>query len=109
MSSLPTGAIRDAVASAAAGSGMFNSPVLEHEPVSAPGNGLTAAVTADRISPAPAASGLAATSVLLLLGVRLYTRLDAEPPRRHRHQPVRRRRRTDGVLHRRVHPGRPGA
>jgi hypothetical protein len=78
-SALNTTGIRDAVASAAAATGMFNTPVLEHEPVAEPGNGLTAAVTADRISPAPIASGLAATSVLLLLGVRLYTPLHSEP------------------------------
>ena len=77
-SALSTAAIRDAVHSAASASGMFNA-VLDHEPVTEPGNGLTAAITADRISPAPAASGLAATSVLLLLGARIYTPLHSEP------------------------------
>ncbi len=50
-----------------------------HEPKNAPGNGLTAAVWLDRIAPAPAASGLAATSAVLTFNVRLYTSMLAEP------------------------------
>jgi hypothetical protein len=78
MPDLNTAAIVDAVASDAAASGLFES-VNEHEPASSPGTGITAAVWVDRIFPVALMSGLASTSALLVLNVRLYTPMTAEP------------------------------
>jgi len=71
-------AILDAVASHAAKSGHFERVAL-HEPKSAPGPGLTAVVWWDRVTPLPAGSGLASTSALLVLWVRIYTNMLADP------------------------------
>ncbi|NGO68518.1 hypothetical protein [Streptomyces boncukensis] len=51
-----------------------------HEPKNPPGHGLTAALWVQRITPVPAASGLASTSVRLELGVRLYIPADTQDP-----------------------------
>lgn len=54
--------------------------VNQHEPKSAPGNGLTAAVWVDAIGPAPRASGLDATSGVVTLNLRIYTSFVAPDP-----------------------------
>jgi hypothetical protein len=72
-------AILDPVVSHALASGWFER-VNSHEPKSAPARaGLTAAVWSDYIGPAPGQSGLAATSTLVVLSVRLYTSMVQEP------------------------------
>lgn len=76
--SLNSKAIIDAAVSHAAASGYLER-VNSHEPKVAPLNGLTAAVWVDRITPIPLASGLAATSALLMLNVRLYSNLLQDP------------------------------
>ena len=53
--------------------------VNTHEPKNAPGNGLTAAIWVQQIAPLAAASGLAATSALLTVNVRLYSNMIQEP------------------------------
>lgn len=75
--SLGITSILDAVVSHALASGHFET-VNGHEPRSTPGNGLTAAVWADRITPVRT-SGLTSTSVLVVLNVRLYTNAQQEP------------------------------
>lgn len=57
--------------------GLFDR-VQTHEPKSAPGNGLTVAVWVDRITPV-LSSGLAATSILHVVQVRVYGPFSAEP------------------------------
>lgn len=69
--------ILDQVISHAAASGYFER-VNGHEPKSAPGNGLTAAVWVDRIEPINV-SGLANTSGRVTVNVRLYTSFIGEP------------------------------
>lgn len=76
--SLDITGILNAVVSHAAASGYLER-VNAHEPKSAPGNGLSAAVWIDRIAPLPAASGLAQTSALLTVNVRIYSNMLAEP------------------------------
>jgi hypothetical protein len=71
-------AIVDALASHAASLGAFER-VNEHEPESPPGLGLTAAVWADYLGPAPSGSGLSATTGLLIMNVRAYSSMNAEP------------------------------
>jgi len=78
MPNLSTAAIINAVVSSAAATGFFER-VNEHEPVSSPGNGITAAVWVDRIVPAPGASGLASTAALFVLNLRIYSLAQAEP------------------------------
>lgn len=68
----------DALASHAMASGYFEK-VNQYEPRSAPNTDLTAAIWFQNIKPAPAASGLAATSILLVMTVRLYTSAIKEP------------------------------
>ncbi|MES9522465.1 hypothetical protein [Streptomyces capoamus] len=70
--------ILDAVVTHALTSGYF-SQVNGHEPKSAPGTGLSAAVWVEQIGPARGGSGLAATSTRLALNVRLYTPMVQEP------------------------------
>lgn len=53
--------------------------VNTHEPKSAPGTGISAAVWVDRIGPVPAGSGLTSTTGLLTLMVRLYSNMLADP------------------------------
>lgn len=71
-------AIVDTLVSHAMALGAFE-VVNGHEPESAPGHGLTAAVWADYLGPAPSGSGLAATTGLLIMNVRVYSSLRAEP------------------------------
>jgi len=52
--------------------------VLGHEPKSAPGNGLSAAVWVDSIRPV-LSSGLTSTSARLVLKLRVYTNMLADP------------------------------
>jgi hypothetical protein len=72
-------AIMAAAGSHAAASGHFDR-VVGHEPKSAPGRGLSAAVWVARLVPVPAASGLSRTSALLVLNVRCYMNMLADPP-----------------------------
>lgn len=67
------------VMSGALQTGLFET-VNGHEPKSAPGNGLTAAVWVDTITGVGAASGLSATSGVVTLNVRIYTPFLQEPP-----------------------------
>ena len=66
------------VASHAQTVGIFEA-VRQHEPKNAPGLGLSVAVWVDEIRPLPARSGLAVTSVLLVLNVRIYSPMVQEP------------------------------
>jgi len=66
-----------AVKSHALATGLFEN-VLGHEPKSAPGNGLTAAVWVQNLRPA-VASGLDSTSARLQLSVRVYMNMLADP------------------------------
>lgn len=70
--------ILTAVRDHALASGLFDA-VNGHEPKSAPGRGLTAAVWVDEIRPAPGGSGLARTSAVFDVNVRLYTSMLADP------------------------------
>jgi hypothetical protein len=70
--------ILDQVVSHAEATGLFET-VNGHEPKSAPGNGLTCAVWAQRIAPVALASGLAATTGLVILNVRVYTSMLQQP------------------------------
>jgi hypothetical protein len=70
-------AIIDAVASHASATGWFDR-FNGHEPKNAPGNGLTGAVWLEGVRPV-ASSGLASSSALLVLNVRLYTSMLQEP------------------------------
>ena len=71
-------AIFDAVVSLALQSGRFDS-VNQHEPKSAPGTGITCSIWMQQIRPVPRASGLAATTGLLILYERLYTSFLSQP------------------------------
>lgn len=70
--------ILNAVVSHAGRLGFFER-INGHEPVSAPGSGLTAAVWADSINPVAAASGLAATSARVVFMVRIYSSAIQQP------------------------------
>lgn len=70
--------ILNAIESHAGSLGQFER-VNGHEPVGAPGSGLTAAVWADSINPVAAASGLAATSVRVAFMVRIYSSAIQQP------------------------------
>lgn len=59
-------------------SGLFDS-VNGHEPKSAPGRGLTAALWADAIDPVPNTSGLNLTTMRLALNLRIYSSMLQEP------------------------------
>ena len=76
--SLDIDAVVNAIASHAAASGWFGQVNL-HEPKSATGTGLTAAVFFSRLGPMPAASGLAATTTRVELTVRIYQNMLMEP------------------------------
>ena len=73
---LGASAILAAVRDHAASTGLFEG-VLGHEPKSAPGNGLRAAVWVQRIE--PTSSGLDSTSARLVLSVRVYKNMLSEP------------------------------
>jgi hypothetical protein len=69
---------RDVLTSHAQALGLFGQ-VLKREPLSAPGSGLTYAVWVGDITPLPAASGLASTSVRVVFNGRIYLPADTEP------------------------------
>lgn len=75
---IETQAIVEAIVSHAAASGHFER-VNAHEPKNSPGSGVTAAAWVQRLAPVALASGLAVTSALLVVNVRLYTPLLQEP------------------------------
>lgn len=76
---LDLAAILDPVVSHALASGWFER-VNTHEPKSAPTKaGLTCAVWVETIGPAAGQSGLASTTALVVLNVRLYTSMTQEP------------------------------
>jgi hypothetical protein len=75
---MDTNGIVGAVASQALTTGFFDS-VNKHQPLSPPGHQLTAAVWAQEIAPVPVESGLAATTALLMLSVRLYMPALSQP------------------------------
>lgn len=75
---LNTTTIRAQVVSHAQTLGLFGQ-VLAHEPMSAPGSGLTYAVWATDLGPLPLGSGLASTSSRLELTGRVYMPADTEP------------------------------
>ena len=68
----------DRIASVPMTTGYFDR-VNQHEPKSKPGRGLTCAVWIDRIEPARARSGLAATSARVVFNVRIYTNMLQNP------------------------------
>lgn len=70
--------IFDAVQSHALACGWFER-VNTHEPKNAPGHGLSAATWVQHIGPVPAGSGLAATSGLVVLWLRVYSGMLQEP------------------------------
>lgn len=70
--------IRSVGLSHAQGLGLFGQ-VLGHEPVSAPGSGLTYALWVARIAPVPAGSGLVAGTGRLELNGRVFMPADTEP------------------------------
>lgn len=72
------GVLMDAVETHLATSGWFDR-IARHEPKSAPGAGLSAAMWFQRVSPAPFGSGLHATSGRVELVVRLYANMLADP------------------------------
>src|SRR6266536_37862 len=76
--SLDLQGIVDTITSHAAKTGLFDA-VNGHEPKSAPGDGITAAVWVDSIDPIPEASGLAATAGRVTVNVRIYTSFLQEP------------------------------
>lgn len=76
--SMQIGALTDALESHALASGLFER-VNGHEPKSSPGNGLTAAEWAQSVDPVPRASGLAATTGRVVMNVRIYQNMLAEP------------------------------
>lgn len=75
---LDASGILDAVVSHAQRIGHLEQ-VNQHEPKSAPTGVLTGAVWVQEIRPVPAVSGLASTSVLVLLQVRIYSNMLSEP------------------------------
>lgn len=76
--SLNTKPILAALESHAVALGRFER-VNRHEPKNAPGRGLTAAIWVQRVNAIAAASGLAVTSALLTVNVRLYSNMLKEP------------------------------
>jgi hypothetical protein len=76
--SLDLQAIVDGATSHALALGWFDN-VNGHEPRSAPGHGLTAGVWLDQITAVAARSGLASTSARVVLTVRVYSPMLAEP------------------------------
>jgi len=69
---------RSAAMSHAQSLGLFEQ-VLDHEPVSAPGSGLTYALWVTDIAPIPARSGLSSVTVRLELNGRVFLPADTEP------------------------------
>lgn len=79
MADVDTGAILNGLSSHAAALGVFDI-VSGHEPKHAPGNGLSVAFWVQSLGPVPRASGLAATTGLLVVNARLYTSMTSDPP-----------------------------
>lgn len=77
MPGINSNALIDALASHAARLGIFEN-VTKHEPKSAPGQGLTAAIWVQHIGPVRS-SGLRSTSALVIANVRVGTNMIAEP------------------------------
>lgn len=75
---LNSDAVLDATESALAKLGVYER-VNMHEPKNAPGNGVTASVWVDDITPIAKRSGLAATSALLVLTIRCQTSMQTDP------------------------------
>ncbi len=75
---LNTKATRDALESRLLATGVFRR-VNAHEPKSAPDTDLSAAVFVQSVGPDPTASGLAATSALVVYQVRIYLGMINEP------------------------------
>lgn len=75
---LDTTTLLNAVVSHALSSGLFER-VNQHEPKSAPGSGVSAAVWVQDIAPVARDSGLAATSGRVELTLRIYTSMLSEP------------------------------
>lgn len=71
-------ALFDAMESHALATGLFER-VNGHEPKSAPGNGLTAAVWSEEITAVPEGSGLAATTGLVVFFLRIFQNMLMEP------------------------------
>lgn len=71
--------ILDAVVSHALTLGLFER-VNAYEATSPPGHGLTAAVWVQDVTPVPARSGLASTSIRAAFTVRIYTSMLQDPP-----------------------------
>lgn len=78
MAGINSRALMDALATHAAGSGYFDHVPL-HEPLNAPGNGLSAAVWVQHIGPAQRSSGLKSTSALVVLSLRVMSNMKQEP------------------------------
>lgn len=76
--SLDIATIRGQLTSHAQALGVFGQ-VLGHEPVSAPGSGLTYAVWLAEVAPSPQNSGLSSTSARVVFNGRLYLPADSEP------------------------------
>lgn len=76
--SINAASIMDKMQSHAMALGVFERVNL-HEPKNAPGSGLSAAIWIDYVGPAPANSGLTATSSLLVFNIRIYSSMLAEP------------------------------
>lgn len=70
--------IRVRLTSHAQADGRFGQ-VLKHEPLSAPGSGLTYALWVADLAPVPASSGLSSTTARLELSGRIYIPADTEP------------------------------
>ncbi len=71
-------AVFDRVESWAKASGRFED-VNGHEPKNAPGNGLSCSVWVQAIRPMPKGSGLAATTGVLVLNLRIYVSFTSQP------------------------------
>lgn len=78
MSGLNTDAMVDGIVSNALQLGLFDQVNL-HEPKRSPGAGMTAYVFPDRIQPYSAASGLNATTVVIVFIFRIYQNMLSEP------------------------------
>ena len=76
--SLDVDALMDKLVSKAAATGTLDS-VNKHEPKSAPGNQLHAAVWLQDFGPVPAGSGLSMTTARVELALRIYSNMVQEP------------------------------
>jgi hypothetical protein len=72
-----TGILNELVSDAET-TGLFDQ-INTHEPKSAPRSGLTMAIWLDRVEPYALASGLTATSALLIFNARLFTKMTQYP------------------------------